>query len=83
MPSRSNSNMQSANLMGDQQADHCVNVVMKRLDDVLPAHARIDLIKLNAEGYGRRELLGAVGLLDRSPGFAIVMELGLDKWERE
>lgn len=79
---RSNSNMTSANLLGDQDADYSVEVVVRRLDDMIPADASIDLIKLDAEGYEKRILDGSVKTLARSPRCAIMIELGLERWER-
>jgi FkbM family methyltransferase len=78
----SQSNMTSANLLGEQEADFSVKVPVEKLDDVLPADATIDLIKLDAEGYESRILGGAKQLLARSPKCAIMIELGLERWER-
>jgi FkbM family methyltransferase len=79
---RSNSNMASANLIGDQDADYSVCVDVKRIDDVIPSDRPIDLIKLDAEGYEKRILDGAIESLKRSPHCAIMIELGLERWER-
>lgn len=78
----SKSNMTSANLLGEQQADVSIKVEVKRLDDVLPRDVVVDLIKLDAEGYEKFILDGARDLLSRSPNCAIMIELGLDRWER-
>ena len=79
---RSNSNMSSANLVGEQDADYSVIVDVKRLDDVLDGSRKVDLIKLDAEGYEKRILDGAALTLSRSPNCAIMIELSLDRWEK-
>ncbi|CAE6869656.1 hypothetical protein R69746_08323 [Paraburkholderia aspalathi] len=79
---RSHSNMASANLIGEQDPDYSVEVQVKRLDDVIPADCSVDLIKLDAEGYEKRILDGAAATLLRSPQCAIMIELGLDRWEK-
>lgn len=79
---RSHSNMASANLIGEQDADFSVEVEVKRLDDVVEPDFTADLIKLDAEGYEKRILDGAADLLRRSPEAAIMIELGLDRWEQ-
>jgi FkbM family methyltransferase len=78
----SSSNMTSANLLGDQDADFSVGVGVFPLDDVVPEEMSIDLIKLDAEGYEARILEGAKSVLARSPQCAIMIELGLERWER-
>lgn len=78
----SNSNMTSANLLGDQEADFSVEVEVFRIDDVVPADVSVDLIKLDAEGYETHILSGAMDVLSRSPQCAIMIELGLERWER-
>lgn len=78
---RSASNMASANLCGDQEADYSVRVDVKKLDDVMKDGAA-DLIKLDAEGYEPMILQGARKVLARSPNCAIMIELGLERWER-
>ena len=79
---RSHSNMASANLIGEQDADYSVEVEVRPLDDSLPADLSVDLIKLDAEGYERKILEGAKGVFARSPNCAVVIELGLERWER-
>jgi FkbM family methyltransferase len=79
---RSHSNMGSANLVGDQDADFTVEVEVKRLDDVVPKERAIDLIKLDAEGYEAFILNGAKETLARSSSCAVMIELGLERWER-
>lgn len=44
--------------------------------------SQADRIKLDAEGYEKRILDGALNLLKRSPQCAIMIELGLERWER-
>ncbi len=79
---RSKSNMASANLVGDQDADFAVEVEVKRVDDVIPIDRPIDLMKLDAEGYEKRILDGAIQTLKRSPQCALMIEVGLARWER-
>lgn len=79
---RSNSNMASANLIGEQNADYSVKVDVKRLDDVIPQNLVVDMIKLDAEGYEKKILDGAIKTLRRSPECAIVIEVNLERWER-
>lgn len=78
----SSSNMTSANLLGDQDADFSVGVGVFRLDEVVPEEMSVDLIKLDAEGYEAKILEGAKSVLARSPQCAIMIELGLERWER-
>ncbi len=78
----SQSNMASANLVGEQDADYSVSVEVRRIDDVVPSDRAIDLIKLDAEGYEKRILDGAISTLSRSPQCATMIELGLERWER-
>jgi FkbM family methyltransferase len=78
----SNSNMTSANLLGDQDADFSFDVDVFRLDDIVPEDHSVDLIKLDAEGFEAQILAGANGILSRSPQCAIMIELGLERWER-
>jgi FkbM family methyltransferase len=79
---RSHSNMASANLVGEQVADYSVQVDVKRLDDTAPKDLRFDLIKLDAEGYEAKILQGGQVTLASSPDCSIMIELGLDRWER-
>lgn len=79
---RSASNMASANLLGDQDADYSVEVSVKRLDDMVPNSLSVDLIKLDAEGYEKRILDGGASVLRRSPQCAIMIELNLERWEK-
>jgi hypothetical protein len=74
--------MASANLVGEQDADFSVEVEVRSLDEALPPDTSVDLIKLDAEGYEKRILDGARATLARSPQCAIMIELGLDRWER-
>jgi len=80
---RSNSNMASANLVGDQDVDMSVEVDVRKLDDVIDPNTEVDLIKLDAEGYEAKILKGATGLLARSPRCAVMIEVGLERWERQ
>ncbi len=82
MLTRSNSNMASANLLGEQDADYSVEVQVERLDDVLGGDVVVDLIKLDAEGYEKKILDGATDVLHRSPNCAVMLELSLDRWEK-
>ncbi|WP_156839927.1 FkbM family methyltransferase [Novosphingobium aquimarinum] len=79
---RSRSNMASANLIGDQDAGVSFPVEVETLDAYLGNAAPVDLIKLDAEGYESFILKGAARTLARSPACAIMIELGLDRWER-
>jgi len=79
---RSKSNMASANLLGDQDADVSFEVPVRRLDDVLPVEMSIDLIKLDAEGFEKNILDGGASVLERSPKAALMIEVGLERWER-
>jgi FkbM family methyltransferase len=79
---RSRSNMASANLLADQDADVSFEVEVATLDACLGEAAPVDLIKLDAEGYESFILKGAAQTLARSPSCAVMIELGLDRWER-
>lgn len=79
---RSRSNMASANLLADQDTDVSFPVEVDTLDAVLQDQRPIDLIKLDAEGYESFILKGARQTLSRSPTCAVMIELGLDRWER-
>ncbi|MGF6381302.1 FkbM family methyltransferase [Paraburkholderia atlantica] len=78
---RSNSNMASANLLGEQDADYSVDVEIKVLDNLVPTSRKIDLIKLDAEGYETKILKGAARTLANSKDCATMIELNLRRWE--
>ena len=52
------------------------------IDDVLADLDRVDLIKLDVEGFESRVLLGAKNLLDRSPDAVVVTEFVWDAWKK-
>lgn len=79
---RSRSNMASANLLAEQDADVSFPVKVDTLDAALANGRPVDLIKLDAEGFESFILKGAGKTLARSPACAIMIELGLDRWER-
>ena len=52
------------------------------LDSALPADARLDLMKIDVEGFEVPVLRGMQKLLARSPDAAIVCEVAADMWAR-
>lgn len=76
------SNMASANLVGDQEFGKGYDVKVVTLDGFLPENETLDLIKLDAEGFEPRILDGAKGVLSRSPDCALMVEVNLDRWQR-
>ena len=57
-------------------------VSVAALDEVLPPGCRLDLVKVDVEGYEPGVFRGMVQLLNRSPDCAIVTEVSLAHWAR-
>ncbi|WAP67002.1 FkbM family methyltransferase [Jiella pelagia] len=67
--------------IGPTKGHAMVEIETLRLDDALREVAKIDLIKMDAEGSEPRVLLGARELLDRSPDAVIVTEFWWNAWK--
>ncbi|CEJ12100.1 hypothetical protein BN1110_02397 [bacterium YEK0313] len=80
--SYSGNNSVNANLLFEQSADVSFKVQVNKLDDIIEPHTKIDLIKLDAEGFERFILEGSQNAIKRSPHCALMIELGLERWER-
>jgi FkbM family methyltransferase len=71
-------------LLGEagQGAAGTIEIDVVRVDDVVPADVRADLIKIDVEGFEPLVLQGMRSLLARSPDCPIVCEVGVDQWAR-
>jgi FkbM family methyltransferase len=59
-----------------------IRVPVVALDDAIPADQRVDLIKIDVEGFEPQALKGMQGLLARSPDAAVVVEMAFEQWRR-
>lgn len=61
-----------------------IDVLVRRIDDVVPAHAfeRVRLVKVDVEGYEREALLGAEGVLSTGAPTAVIVEVN-PQWASE
>jgi FkbM family methyltransferase len=59
-----------------------IEVDVVRIDDVVPADVRADLIKIDVEGFEPLALEGMSQLLARSTDCPIVCEVSLNQWSR-
>ncbi|HET9159557.1 MAG TPA: FkbM family methyltransferase, partial [Caulobacteraceae bacterium] len=59
-----------------------IEVDVVRIDDVVPADVKADLIKIDVEGFEPLALEGMNELLARSPDCPIVCEVSLNQWAR-
>jgi FkbM family methyltransferase len=66
----------------DQATHRLVDVDVVRIDEVVPAGLVADLIKIDVEGFEPLVCQGMQGLLDRSPGAAVVCEISVAFWQR-
>lgn len=60
--------------------DRSVEVLVKRLDDVLHEVAAVDLVKLDVEGFEPQVLRGAEAIISRSPVAALLIEIYRRDW---
>lgn len=74
------SGLSERNYPSDQEQIKVLDVVLKRLDDMVPADLDIDLIKIDVEGAELKVLEGAVGLLRRCRP-VVIFEYGLGSAE--
>lgn len=63
--------------------DFTYQVAVSRLDDMEDLVLPIDLMKIDAEGNEAKILRGAQKVLAQSPNCAVIMELSLDRWEKQ
>jgi hypothetical protein len=61
--------------------EHELRVPMVNLDAVIPEE-RVDLVKIDVEGFEPQVLSGMKGILGRSPDAAVVVEIALPQWAR-
>lgn len=55
---------------------------MVRIDDVVPATQKVDLLKIDAEGAELQVMESAAGLIERNAELAIIVEFGPAHLER-
>jgi FkbM family methyltransferase len=67
---------------GEGKYERSVQVKVVTVDESLSDVSKIDLFKIDAEGYEPRVLVGAAKLLARSPDCALLLEIYLPAWER-
>ncbi len=56
-----------------------IDVMMRRLDDVIPHNQTVDLMKIDVEGHEYGVLKGAANVIARSPNLRIVIEWSLEQ----
>jgi FkbM family methyltransferase len=66
----------------EQLGGNEIKVPVLRLDDVLGADQRIDVVKIDVEGFEPLVLQGMQAALARSPEAAVVVELSYSQWAR-
>lgn len=76
-------NEAQASLVYEAEADRSFSVLVDTFDNAMAEYERVDLIKLDAEGFEGPILEGAQATLRRSPKCAIMMELNLGRWEQK
>lgn len=59
-----------------------VEVSVVRLDDIIPATQKVDLLKIDAEGAELQVIESAAGLIERNAELAIIVEFGPAHLER-
>ena len=62
--------------VGTDRGEQRIEVDVVRLDDVLPAGARVDVVKIDVEGTELDVLAGMTRILRENPDLAIIAEFG-------
>ena len=73
-------NMGGGNLFGGGAPGRSVPVVIDMLDTCISEGTKIDLIKIDAEGYEPRIIAGGKRLLNDNPEALIVLEVSIAQW---
>jgi FkbM family methyltransferase len=58
-----------------------IDIRTTRLDDILPTDTRVDLMKVDVEGFEPDLLFGARRTIERSPDLTLIVELSPGGWE--
>lgn len=59
-----------------------VEVPLVRIDDIVGAHTRVNLLKIDVEGAEPEAVAGAAATIDANPGIALIVEFGLSHLQR-
>ncbi len=76
-------NMGGGSLGGKGASTHTVSVEVDTLDRLLAPGTRVDLIKIDAEGFEPKILLGAQRVLRENPGLVMILEVSLGRWQKQ
>jgi FkbM family methyltransferase len=66
----------------ENEAGHVQEVEVVRLDDVVPAGQRVDLVKIDVEGAEMEVVKGMRRILDENPNIVVVAEFGISHLRR-
>ncbi len=66
----------------DQEAGHLQKVDVVRLDDAIPADARVDVVKIDVEGAEMDVVKGMQRILSSNPNIAVIAEFGISHLRR-
>lgn len=75
-------NMGGGSLMELGERSRAVSVSIDTLEHLIPAGTRIDLMKIDAEGYEPLILEGAGTLLRENPNMLILLEVSIGNWRQ-
>ncbi len=75
-------NMGGGSLIDNTSRSQHVTVKIETLDRLLPSRTRIDLIKVDAEGYEPQILAGGKRLLEENPEAMMIMEVSIAHWRK-